>query len=212
MKVKESIAVKKRIVRMLLKGNDVRPDSPFARYIEHDVDGLYRELDANNDTRRAIERARNVSRARVAAEYIRQALEVIEVAHKSGKSGKSDKMCRAIEHARELWAMAGMYISCSQSPAEVLGLVAKALEGKLRLAAKGDDAILEAYGKAIRAGKRYHERTMWLMPFVSEVYDAFDKGPDVHWWRPTKDVLRRRLRILGLPTSEEPGACRKLKK
>jgi len=206
MKEKESIAAKKRIVGMLLKGNDVRRDSPFARYIEHDVDSLYRELDANNDTSRAIERPRNVSRAQCATEYIRQALEGVELAHKSGK------IKRAIEHAKESWAMAGMYISSSQSPAEVLRLIASALEAKLRPAAKGDEAILEAYGKAIRTGKRYHERTMWLMPFVSEVYDAFDKGPDVRRWRPTKDVLRRRLRILGLPTSEEPRARRKLKK
>ena len=209
MKEKESIAAKKRIVGTLLKGNDVRPDSPFARYIEHHMDSLYRELDASNQTRKAIEKARNITRARVAAEYIQQALEGVEFAH---KSGKIDKMKRAIEHAKESWAMAGMYISSSQSPAKVLQLVAKALEGKLRPAAKGDVAILEAYGKAIRTGKRYHERTMWLMPFVSEVYGAFDKGPDVRWWRPDKDVLRRRLRILGLPTSEEPRAGRKLKK
>lgn len=59
MKEKESIAAKKRIVAVLLKGNDVRRDSPFARYIEHDVDMLYREFVANNETRKAIERARN---------------------------------------------------------------------------------------------------------------------------------------------------------
>jgi hypothetical protein len=209
MKQKESIAAKKRIVGTLLKGNDVRPDSPFARYIEHDMDSLYRELDANNETRKAIERARTVTRVKCAAEYIRQALEGTEVAH---KSGKSDKMKKAIEYAKELWAMAGMYISCSQSPAEVLRLVAKALEGKLRPAAKGDDEILEAYSKAIHTGERCHERTMRLMPFLNEVYDAFDKGPGMRWRRPDKDYLRRRLRILGLPTSEEPRARRNLKK
>jgi len=201
--MKKNNAAKKRIVGILLKGNDVCPDAPLARIIEYDVDLMFREAAANDETRKAIERARDITRAKCAAEYIRQALEGVSVAV---KSGKSDELRRAINlGAKEAWFMAGVHISASQSPSEVLRLVASALEGNLRPAAKGDDAILEAYSKAIRTGKRCHERTIWFMPFLSEVYAAFDNGPDARWSRPTKDALRRRLQILGLPLSEKPG-------
>jgi hypothetical protein len=204
MKKKKATAAKITAAKILQRFNERDRDSAFARYIEHDIDSLYHELDANDETRRAIERARDVTRAKCAAEYIREALEGVSVAV------EGDEICRAINlGAKEAWFMAGMYISSSQSPAEVLRLVAKVLEGKPISAAKGDDAIIEAYGKAIRTGERKHERTVWFMPFLSEVYNAFDKGRDVPWRRPTKDVLRHRLKILRLPLSEDrPGRHR----
>jgi hypothetical protein len=198
---KKRAAEKKRSVARLLKGNNVRRDSALARVIHNDVDSLYRELDANDETRRAIERANNVTRAKCAAACIRQALKVVEVA---SKSGKNRALTFAFQAAKESWSMAGCYISSSQSTAEVLQLVADEFKGKLRPAAKGDEAIIEAYGKAIGTGKRYQKRTTWFMPFLDEVYDAFDKGPNVPWSRPNKDHLRKRLKILGLPISEDP--------
>jgi hypothetical protein len=201
--MKKHNAVKKRLLGRALK--DVHPESPLAHFIEHNVDQVLREAAANDETRKAIERANDIERARCAAAYIRAALKYF-----AQKSGTSDEMCRAINvGAKEAWFIAGMHICASQDTAGILRLVADALEGKLRPAAKGDDEIHEAYGKAIRTGKRCHERTIWFMPFPSEVYEAFDKGPDVHWSRPSKDALSRRLKILGLPLSEKPGARRK---
>jgi len=139
---------------------------------------------------RASERVENVYFAKTVADYMR--------------CPANSFLARIGVSAEELWCFFWRYINSSKSPAKVLHMIAKAHEGKLHDAAPGDEAIKEAYFKAGWACKRYDERSISVFPLLSEVYDAFDKGPSVSWSRPDKDHLRKRLRIWGLPISEDP--------
>lgn len=162
--------------------------------------------------------AENGSRERVlrhefahrTAKLIRQAMELQEDAVKLARVKVSPEYEAARIQAVRAWGIFGQHFwlfSDGDNPGRFLRLVADALDGKLH-GARYDDAIIKAYKKASRTGKRQAERTLNILPFFSEVRNALliqsGRSPV-----PTGRALRRRLEILGYPLSKKAGRPRK---
>jgi hypothetical protein len=170
--------------------------------------------------RAAREREGRRWQAREAARYIRDGMEALI---RAAASEDSDESHKAMEVAKRCWLIAGLAITLGTTQlngvAEKLRMVADALEGKLH-GAKFDDAIREAVNKALHTGNRMDEREPdpdrvhrgdLPLAFVSEVHDKMVVVCTKRGFKetPTKDALRRRLKILGYGLSERPGARRK---
>ena len=101
--------------------------------------------------------------------------------------------------------MVGFWITNIDNPAKILHLVADALDGK-RLGAKFDDALLEAFEKAMRSPTRGAQRSMNLLPLSSEVDDKLSVVLTKMGYKkkaPTRDAQLRRLKVLGHTPSKK---------
>jgi hypothetical protein len=97
---------------------------------------------------------------------IRLTREWLDRASEAAQDSEAQRFC--IERVKDFWFRAGIMMGFG-NPA-LMHLVADALEGKSPLSKK-DEEKLDAYDKAIRAGKRKSERPFFFFPFPSEVHE-----------------------------------------